>query len=73
MKYIVSITYNNRTEYIAEGRTYTVNGSAYVPLTEFMNEAKRYRTRKLAERGSQREGENMYGRIEIIEVESEEK
>ena len=69
MKYIVSITYNGHTDYIAEGRNYTVNGSEYVPVTNRADEAKRYKTRKLAERASHRKGENMWGRIEIKEVE----
>lgn len=69
MKYIVSITFNNHTEYIAEGRNYTVNGSTYVPFTERMGEAKRYKTRNLAERASERSGENMYGSVNIVEVE----
>ena len=69
MKYIVSITYNlNHTEYIAEGRSYTVNGSLYVPVTGVYAEAKRYKTRAFAERASKRSGENMWGRIEINEV-----
>ena len=69
MKYIVSITYNNHTEYVAEGKNYTVNGSTYVPLTESRAEAKRYKTRNLAERASKRNGENMWGEIKIVEVE----
>ena len=69
MKYIVSITFNNHTEYIAEGRNYTVNGSTYVPFTEFMVEAKRYKTRNLAEKASERRGENMCGRVKVVEVE----
>lgn len=69
MKYIVSITFNGHREYIAEGRNYTVNGATYVPFTERMNEAKRYKTRNLAEKASERNGENMHGRVAIVEVE----
>lgn len=71
MKYIVSVTFNNHTEYIAEGRNYTINGATYVPFTQLTVEAKRYKTRNLAERASERRGENMYGEIKIIEVEDE--
>lgn len=69
MKYIISVTYNQHTDYVAEGNNYTINGSTYVPMTGFASEAKRYKTRKLAERASNRKGENMWGRIEIVEVE----
>ena len=70
MKYIIAIDDNlNRTEYVAEGNNYTVNGATYVPLTERPSEARRYKTRKIAERASERNGENMYGRVRIVEVE----
>lgn len=69
MKYIVSITHNEHREYITEGRNYTVNGATYVPFTERMGEAKRYKTYNLAERASERSGENMFGEIKIVEVE----
>lgn len=69
MKYIVSIIENNHTEYIAEGKNYTVNGAVYVPLTERKNEAKRYKTGNVARRAIMRRGENMVGRIDILEVE----
>lgn len=69
MKYIVSITFNCHREYIAEGRNYTVNGEIYVPLTEKMDEAKRYKTGNTARRAIMRRGENMNGRIDILEVE----
>ena len=69
MKYIIAITYNQHTYYVAEGRNYTINGSKYVPITVFVSKAKRYKTRKIAEKASKRSGENMWGRIEIVEVE----
>ena len=68
MKYIVSITYPGHREFIAEGRNYTVNGASFVPVTERADEAKRYKTRSLAERARNRSGENMWGMIEIMEV-----
>lgn len=69
MKYIIAINYSNHTDYVAEGKNYTVNGSMYVPITGFMSEARRYKTRKIAEKASKRSGENMWGTIEIVEVE----
>lgn len=69
MKYIVRITENSHSDYIADGSTYYVNGNPYVPVTSHSNEAKRYKTKKLAESASQRTGENMHGLIEIVEVE----
>ena len=68
MKYIVKITENGNSEYIAEGNSYIVNGCPYVPFTERPYEAKKYKSRKLAEKASQRTGENMHGTITIIEV-----
>lgn len=70
MKYIIAIDYNlNHTEYVAEGNNYNVNGATYVPLTGDASEARRYKTRKIAERASGRDGENMWGRVRIVEVE----
>ncbi|MCR5144779.1 MAG: hypothetical protein K6B67_05665 [Lachnospiraceae bacterium] len=70
MKYIIAIDDNlNHTEYVAEGNNYIVNGAIYVPLTGSASEARRYKTRKIAERASERNGENMWGRVRIIEVE----
>lgn len=69
MKYIIATNYNGNTDYVAEGKNYTVNGLTYVPITRFKSEAKRYKTRKIAERASKRSGENMWGTIEIVEVE----
>lgn len=68
MAYIVAITEQYHTDYIAEGKTYVENGSVYVPLTSRIQEAKRYKTFALAQRASLRRGENMYGTIEIKEV-----
>lgn len=69
MKYVVAIIANFHTNYIAEGKNFVAEGSMYVPLTERIDEAKRYKTRAIAERASNRSGENMWGRKEIIEVE----
>ncbi len=69
MKYIIAINYNGHTDYVAEGKNYTVNGSSYVPLTGSIDEARRYKTHKIAERASKRDGDNMWGTIEIVEVE----
>lgn len=69
MKYIIAINYNTHTDYVAEGKNYTVNNSTYVPITSNASEAKRYKTHKIAERASKRNGENMWGTIKIIEME----
>lgn len=68
MKYIVKITLNNHSDFIMEGNSYTLHGERFVPLTERFAEAKRYSTYKIAKRASERHGENMYGTIEILEV-----
>lgn len=69
MAYVVKIIEKYSTDYIAEGRTYTVNGEHFVPLTSKIKEAKKYKTFALAQRASLRNAENLYGTIEIIEVE----
>ncbi len=68
MNYVVRITENNHSDYIAEGRTYQVNGSLYVPLTSRIDEAKKYKSIKSAERASRRSGENIRGTIDIVKV-----
>lgn len=68
MAYIVAITVQYHTDYIADGKNYVVNGNSYVPLTCRIQEAKRYKTFALAQRASLRKGENMFGTIEIKEV-----
>lgn len=55
-------------DYIAEGRNYTVQGESFVPVTGRRVDAKRYKTYKMAEKASKRSGENMRGKIKIIEV-----
>ena len=67
MSYVVKID----NDYIAEGRNYTVQGESFVPITGNFANAKRYNTYKLAERASNRHGENMRGNIQIIKVESD--
>ena len=69
MKYVVAIADGCMTNYIAEGKNYIVQGSSYVPFAGSIKEAKKYKTRELAEKASNRRGENMIGRKEIIEVE----
>jgi len=69
MKYIIKITYNGHSEYVADGKTYVVNGEPYIPLTSRQAEAKRYTSRGRAERASERNATNTYGNIEIVEVE----
>lgn len=64
MSYVVRIDNN----YIAEGRNYTVQGESFVSFTDRFNEAKRYKTYKMAEKASKRSGGNMHGKIQIIEV-----
>lgn len=71
MRYVVAVISNGMTDFIADGRNYTVNGESFVPFVGRIAEAKKYKTRKFAERASNRNGANMYGEIEIIEVESE--
>ena len=72
MKYIIRIKdyFGSipQCDYVAEGTNYKVGGESYVPLTSRRDEARRYKSRKIAERASQRSGANMYGEIEIIEV-----
>lgn len=68
MEYIVRITENGRSDYIAEGNTYYINGTPYVPITSRFDEAKRYKSKKLADRASLRRGENIRGDIDIIEI-----
>lgn len=63
MSFIVMVD----NEYIAEGRNYTVQGESFVPFTGRRVDAKRYRTYKMAEKASRRSGENMHGKITIIE------
>lgn len=71
--YVVRITYyNGHCEYIYSGRNYVVNGCSYVPFTERIGEARKYKTKYAAEKACLRKGENMFGHIEIIEVENEE-
>lgn len=68
MAYVIRITEQYCRDYIAEGKNYTVNGELFVPVTERIQEAKRYKTLGLAQRASLRKGENMHGVIEIIDV-----
>lgn len=68
MKYIIAITFNQHTDYIMDGRSYSVNGEIYVPVTSDSSEAKRYSSMAQAIKGSQRKGANMWGSIEIKEV-----
>lgn len=63
MSFIVMVD----NEYIAEGRNYTVQGESFVPFTGRRVDAKRYKTYKMAEKASRRSGENMRGKITIIE------
>ena len=65
MSYIVRVG----SDYIAEGKSYTVQGESFVPFTGRFEDAKKYKTYKMAERASKRSGENMWGEISIIEVE----
>ena len=70
MAYVIAVIDNHyHTEYIAEGRNYTVGGESFVPFTPKIQEAKRYKTYALAQKASLRSGENMYGTIKIKEVE----
>ena len=68
MKYVVAISYDKHTDYIADGRSYTVQGQIYVPLTSRIDEAKRYTTRASATKAANRSGDNMWGRKKIIEI-----
>jgi len=52
------------------GRNYVVNGCSYVPFTERIGEARKYKSKYAAEKACLRNGENMFGHIEIIEVEN---
>ena len=65
MSYVVRI---DGTDFIADGRNYTVQGESFVPFTGRFADAKRYKTYKMAEKASKRSGENMRGKIEIVEV-----
>ena len=65
MSYVIRVG----SDYIAEGKSYTVQGESFVPFTGRFEDAKKYKTYKMAERASKRSGENMRGEISIIEVE----
>lgn len=55
-------------DYIAEGRNYIVQGKSFVPFTGRLADARRYKTYQMAVKASRRIGENMSGKIDIIEV-----
>ncbi len=59
-------------EYIADGKSYTVQGETFVPLASSFRHARKYETYAAAKRASQRKGENMYEHIVIIKSEDEE-
>lgn len=64
MSYVVRIG----NDYIAEGRNYIVQGESFVPFTGRLADARRYKTYQMAVKASGRIGENMSGKIDIIEV-----
>ncbi len=70
-KYVIRITSNGHSDFVTEGSTYCVNDSIYVPLCSSIADAKKYKSKTIAERASRRSGENMYGTIEIMEIDEE--
>lgn len=58
-------------EYIADGKSYVVQGNLYVPFTSSFKDARKYQTYAAARKASQRRGENMYAHIVIIKREEE--
>lgn len=59
-------------EYIADGKSYIVQGQMFVPFASSFNHARKYDTYAAAKKASMRKGENMYGHITIIKREDKE-
>ena len=58
-------------DYVADDKTYMVQGEMFVPLVSSFRDAKKYKTYAAAKKASQRKGENMWGKIEILDMEDE--
>jgi hypothetical protein len=70
-KYIVRICFSDgsRPEYIANGKSYTMQGETFVPFTTDQAKARRFSTYAAAKKASMRRGANMdMGSPEIVEV-----
>ena len=65
MAYVVRVG----NEYIADGKSYTVQGALFVPFASSIKHARKYETYAAAKRASQRKGENMYEHTVIIKCE----
>ena len=59
-------------EYIADGKSYVVQGETFVPFTSSFKNARKYKTYNAAKKASQRRGENMWGEIQILKSEDKE-
>ena len=72
-KYIIRIDWRDGQApmYFAKGRNYKVAGESFVPLTDYQDEARRFATYNNAKKHAEnRKGENLYGDLVIVEVES---
>ena len=47
---IVSVTYENRVEYVARDVTYQANGKTYIPMVDKRYDAFRFKSMKLAKK-----------------------